>query len=168
MVVAHNQRLRKKCKTNVAGPPLPDATNHAMPEYACEPLYGQYDEPLPPAGKYIEGTFICSEMMAYYNGQFQHAVNNKFTCCGFLTETPPPPSTSASDDRPISFYLAIVAIVYCVVLTAVFTVWACRHPRIPAVSRRVSPQFRYAPQVVAQQPQVVIQPTAIKKVGLAV
>ena len=144
-----------------------------MPEYACEPeTYQRTSTQLdvavytPPPGKYEnnEVQFVLTQTLQRYawtNGAYYY--EDFVKVCGFLAETPPP-STSASDDRPISFYLAIVAIVYCVVLTVVFTVWACRHPRIPAVSRRVSPQVRYAPQVVAQQPKVVIEPTAMQKV----
>ena len=42
--------------------------------------------------------------------------------CGFLAET---------EERPLSFYLAVVALVYCVVLTIVFAVWASKRRYAP-------------------------------------
>jgi len=124
-----------------------------MPEYACEP--GEFDTLsvypyTPPVGKYV-------------NDEIQYVQNTHYEClpypggypgcgptqvqttriCGFLAETPP------TEDRPISFYLSVVSLVYCVVLTIVFAVWACRQPRLPAVSRRAVPA-RLPPQVVIQ------------------
>ena len=127
-----------------------------MPEYACEPAYGRYDEPLSPAGKYIENTFVCWPEYKYdytyptnYGGpQWLSAVAYK--CCGFLAETST--SETAAEERPLSFYLAVVALVYCVVLTIVFAVWASRNPRNTAVMRRAPTRPLPPPP-----PQVVIQ-----------
>ena len=117
-----------------------DTTKHAMPEYACEPPFdGNYwDWPQPVPDKYDTNSFFCSS--------YNNADNSvgKWMCCGFLKDT--------ATNKPVSFYLAVFALVYCVVLTVVFAIWACTHPRLPAVSRRVVP--------ARLPPQVVIQPTA--------
>jgi len=116
-----------------------------MPEYACEPESGYLDQPLEPSEKYIENTFACWRMYQFLHGSYMDS-SGTYKCCGFLAETPP------TEDRPISFYLSIVALVYCVVLTIVFAVWASRHPRNTAVLRRVA--TRPPPQVVIQNQQV--------------
>ena len=134
-----------------------------MPEYACEPESGLNVQPLEPSGKYIENTFACWRTEEWMGSYMMSS--NTYKCCGFLAET----STSAvaslpppTEDRPISFYLSVVSLVYCVVLTIVFAVWACRQPRLPAVSRRAVPA-RLPPHAVPARlpPQVVIQGSAL-------
>ena len=138
-----------------------------MPEYACEP--GAYldwqnvpatEAVFNPPSKYVAGTYNCFERAELTPS---HPVgrawdnNGYLVCCGFLAET------AETEEKPVSFYLAVVSLVYCAVLTVVFAVWASKHRPNTAVSRRVASQVRYATQVVVQQPQqpqVVIQPTA--------
>jgi len=114
-----------------------------MPEWHCEPPYDssgstatqKYDEI---KGKYEKEVVVSlGQITSSSAGETQ-------LLCGFLAET--------TEDRPISFYVSIVALVYCVVLTIVFAVWASRHPRNTAVLRRVA--TRPLPQVVIQNQQV--------------
>jgi len=81
-----------------------------------------------------------------YMGHLRKQTSNLPTLCSGLVLEPP------TEDRPISFYLSIVSLVYCVVLTVVFAVWASRHPRNTAVVHRVA--TRLPPQVVIQNQQV--------------
>ena len=123
-----------------------------MPEYACEaPFDWGWPQPIP--NQYDANSFMCSSYTT------AAGTVSRYRCCGFLAETA---ETEETEERPVSFYLAVVALVYCAVLTVVFIVWASKHRPNTAVSRRVASQVRYAPQVVVQQPQpqVVIQPTA--------
>ena len=114
-----------------------------MPEWHCEPpidssgITGRekYDE--------IKGRYE-NEVVVTLSQQTSSSAGHTQLLCGFLAET--------TEDRPISFYLSIVALVYCVVLTIVFAVWASRHPRNTAVLRRVA--TRPPPQVVIQNQQV--------------
>ena len=114
-----------------------------MPEWHCEP-------PSSSAGTYneIKGKYE-NEVMVILDQITSSDIGQTQLLCGFLAETPPPPPT---EDRPISFYLSVVSLVYCVVLTIVFAVWASRHPRNTAVIRRVA--TRPPPQVVIQNQQV--------------
>ena len=114
-----------------------------MPEYTCEPPFdganGDWPQPIP--DQYDANSFFCS---SYTDADYSYG---KWHCCGFLKD-----NLNTAANKPVSFYLAVVALVYCVVLTVVFAVWACSHPRLPAVSRRVVP--------ARLPPQVLIQPTA--------
>lgn len=109
----------------------------------------------PPPDKYEnEIQFVLTHMLQRYSWPGEsYYYDDLVIVCGFLAQTnilSPSPS-SASEDRPISFYLAVFSLVYCVVLTVIFAVWACRHPQLLVVSRRVVP-VRSTPQVVVQQP----------------
>jgi len=130
-----------------------------MPEYACEP--GEFDTLsvypyTPPVGKYVNDEIQYVSNNYYVQTGSISGQRQRTRICGFLAETPP------TEDRPISFYLSVVSLVYCVVLTIVFAVWACRQPRLPAVSRRAVPA-RLPPHAVPARlpPQVVIQGSAL-------
>ena len=116
-----------------------------MPEYACEPGFGFTNGPLTftPEDKYKDGTFACFQQLTYDMWGYWSAGQTAVKCCGVLAET-----SSEAEEKPLSFYLAVASLVYCVVLTIVFAVWASRHPRNVAVMRRAP--TRPPPQVVIQ------------------
>ena len=125
-----------------------------MPEYACEP--GEFDVVsvypyTPSAGKYANDEFQYVYNNHYepdpnYAGSMRQVESTRI--CGFLAEAS---TISETEEKPLNFYLAVVALVYCVVLTIVFAVWASRHPRNIAVMRRAPTRPLPSP------PQVVIQ-----------
>ena len=102
-----------------------------MPEYACEPP--QWPPPTS-SDKYIIDTFTCVSalMRDGYSLGFSggYGYGPLVSCCGFLAEK--------SGGSPISFYLSIICLVYCVFLTMVFTVWSLKQQNT-AVARRLVP-----------------------------
>jgi len=114
-----------------------------MPEWHCEPPIDSSGSTATQKYDEIKGKYE-KEVVVSLGQITSSSIGETQLLCGFLAET--------TEDRPISFYVSIVALVYCVVLTIVFAVWASRHPRNTAVLRRVA--TRPPPQVVIQNQQV--------------